>query len=118
LGREGRQANESLETLRYAGRGVTGLLLLLGVAACAPKVPPLAPDAKPAIPKIRVGDVDLHYVDRGRGVPVIFVHGTLGSLHTFAAQLEAFFRRFRPAMRKASSASRAPLRALRSLSSA
>lgn len=49
---------------------------LLAAAGCA--VPPssAAADAAP-LPAIRVGAVELHYDARGKGEPVVFVHGSL-----------------------------------------
>jgi pimeloyl-ACP methyl ester carboxylesterase len=45
------------------------LAVLSGSVAAQPK------DAPPALQKVTVGDgVELHYVERGRGVPVVFVH--------------------------------------------
>src|SRR5262245_1821401 len=41
--------------------------------------------------KVIVGDgVELHYVERGKGVPVLFVHGTLGDYSTWDGQLGSF----------------------------
>jgi pimeloyl-ACP methyl ester carboxylesterase len=45
----------------------------------------------PAMQKVVVSDgVELHYVERGKGVPVVFVHGTLGDYSTWDGQLGAF----------------------------
>jgi poly(3-hydroxybutyrate) depolymerase len=54
---------------------------------------------------IEVNGTKLHYVMRGSGEPVVFVHGSLGSYRTFQQQYEAlsssflvvaFSRRFHP----------------------
>jgi pimeloyl-ACP methyl ester carboxylesterase len=43
-----------------------------------------------------VGDgVELHYVERGKGVAVVFVHGTLGDYSTWAGQLGPFAETYR-----------------------
>jgi pimeloyl-ACP methyl ester carboxylesterase len=56
--------------------------------------------AQPAVfkPEIRTTDVNgttLHYFEHGEGKPLVFVHGTLGDLHAFGAQIEAFAKEFR-----------------------
>jgi pimeloyl-ACP methyl ester carboxylesterase len=50
----------------------------------------------PQLPKVAVGGgVELHYLQRGRGVPVVFVHGTLGDYATWAGQLGPFAEHYR-----------------------
>jgi pimeloyl-ACP methyl ester carboxylesterase len=39
--------------------------------------------------------VELHYVERGRGVAVIFVHGSLGDYSTWDAQLGPYAETYR-----------------------
>jgi pimeloyl-ACP methyl ester carboxylesterase len=39
--------------------------------------------------------VELHYVERGEGAPVVFVHGTLGDYATWDAQLGPFAKTYR-----------------------
>jgi len=55
--------------------------------------------------RVRVNDVELSYIEKGTGEPVVFVHGTLGSLAPFADLVErfgdtrravAYSRRFHP----------------------
>ena len=48
-----------------------------------------------AVKVVRAGDVELHYVERGNGVPVIFVHGSLDDYRTFEPQLEPLSHRYR-----------------------
>jgi pimeloyl-ACP methyl ester carboxylesterase len=46
--------------------------------------------------KVTVVDgVELHYVERGKGVAVVFVHGTLGDYSTWDAQLGPFAESYR-----------------------
>ncbi|MBI4547889.1 MAG: alpha/beta hydrolase [Ignavibacteriae bacterium] len=45
--------------------------------------------------KIRVNGVILNYIERGKGTPVVFVHGTLGDYRTWDGQLEAFSKNYR-----------------------
>jgi hypothetical protein len=44
-----------------------------------------------ALRKLPIGDgVALHYVELGKGDPIIFVHGTTGDYSVWMEQLEAF----------------------------
>jgi non-heme chloroperoxidase len=45
--------------------------------------------------KVRVNGVELQYVDRGSGDPVIFVHGGLADYRMWEAQLEPFAQHYR-----------------------
>ena len=47
------------------------------------------------MPKTRVNGVELHYEERGSGVPVVFAHGLLWSGRMFEAQVEALSSRYR-----------------------
>jgi pimeloyl-ACP methyl ester carboxylesterase len=50
----------------------------------------------PELQKVAVGDgVGLHYVERGKGVAVLFVHGTLGDYSTWDGQLGPFAETYR-----------------------
>lgn len=44
---------------------------------------------------VRAGDVELHYVEQGNGVPVVFVHGSVDDYRSFESQLEPLSRRYR-----------------------
>lgn len=44
---------------------------------------------------VRVNGVDLAYVERGRGAPVLFVHGSLGDYRLWGGQLAPFAERHR-----------------------
>jgi pimeloyl-ACP methyl ester carboxylesterase len=61
-------------------------------------VPSAAPtqDRPAALRKAIVrGGVQLHYLERGRGVPVVFVHGSLSDYSYWADQVNVFARRYR-----------------------
>lgn len=47
------------------------------------------------MPLVRVNGVELHYEERGTGVPLVFSHGLLWSGRMFAAQVEALSSRYR-----------------------
>ena len=44
--------------------------------------------------RLRVNGVDLHYLEIGKGVPVIFVHGGLDDYRMWDAQLEPFSQQY------------------------
>lgn len=47
---------------------------------------------------VQIADVNgtkLHYIACGQGEPVVLVHGTLGGLHTWSAQIDEFAAEFR-----------------------
>jgi pimeloyl-ACP methyl ester carboxylesterase len=68
-------------------------LLALGPFGGAARAQTTACDAK--IQALQINDTTLHYVECGKGEPLIFVHGALGDLHTFQAQVQPFAARFR-----------------------
>ena len=47
------------------------------------------------MPTATVNDIQLAYVEQGRGQPVVFVHGGLGDYRHFAGQMAAFAERHR-----------------------
>jgi pimeloyl-ACP methyl ester carboxylesterase len=54
-----------------------------------------APETTQRLKKVRVNGVELHYLERGRGVPVIFVHGGLDDYRMWEAQMEPFAQSYR-----------------------
>jgi non-heme chloroperoxidase len=66
---------------------IAALALLLLSSALAPAQDVLTP--------IRVNGVELHYLERGRGVPVVFVHGGLTDYREWGAQVEPFSQYYR-----------------------
>jgi pimeloyl-ACP methyl ester carboxylesterase len=69
------------------------------VIAVAALVSPLTAQSRADTPKLRsvsVGDgIELHYVERGKGAPVVFVHGSLSDYSYWSQQLEPFARGYR-----------------------
>ena len=45
--------------------------------------------------KVRVNGVELHYVERGRGEPLVLLHGGQGDYRSWAPQMDEFSRGFR-----------------------
>ena len=48
-----------------------------------------------SLKKVRVNGVELHYVDQGNGVPVVFIHGGLEDYRAWQGQVESFSTRYR-----------------------
>ena len=80
---------------------VVGLVAVGWVAATCSVPSPMFAQQKGASfsgvqPKeVRVNGVTLSYIERGEGIPVVLVHGTLGDYRTWEGQLEPFSKRFR-----------------------
>jgi pimeloyl-ACP methyl ester carboxylesterase len=71
--------------------GVVAILTALPVPFTAQ-----AKDDPPAPRKVTIGDgVELHYVERGKGVPILFVHGSLSDYSYWHDQLGPFARSYR-----------------------
>lgn len=51
--------------------------------------------AAPAPKTIEVNFTDLHYIDDGKGAPVVFVHGSMGDMRSFEAIRPAISREYR-----------------------
>ncbi|HEY0608611.1 MAG TPA: alpha/beta hydrolase, partial [Chitinophaga sp.] len=46
--------------------------------------------ADPEIKKILINGDSIHYIERGQGPPVVFVHGALGDYRVWQAQMDTF----------------------------
>src|SRR5687768_10443195 len=68
------------------------IAILLAVAVVGPGV---AAGQEQQVKKVHVNGVELHYVDRGQGEPVVFIHGGLVDYRMWDAQTEAFSRKYR-----------------------
>ena len=51
--------------------------------------------AAPEVKSIFINGDSIHYIDIGKGDPVVFVHGTLGDYRTWGLQLDTFARNHR-----------------------
>src|SRR2546428_6690293 len=56
---------------------------------------PAAAPTRLVLHVVRVRGTDLRFVERGTGIPVVFVHGSLGTLESWGPQIDAFATRFR-----------------------
>ena len=54
-----------------------------------------APDSTPEVKAVFINGDSLHYIDIGKGDPVIFVHGGLGDYRGFSAQRDTFSKNHR-----------------------
>ena len=45
--------------------------------------------------RVRVNRVELHYLERGKGIPVVFVHGGLDDYRMWEAQIDPFAQNYR-----------------------
>ena len=63
-------------------------------AAAPPAAGAVAPARLP-LRAARIRGTELRFVEKGAGIPVVFVHGSLGTLESWQPQLDAFATRFR-----------------------
>ncbi len=63
--------------------------------APAPATAAAAAPTRLVLHVVRVRGTDLRFVERGTGIPVVFVHGSLGTLESWGPQIDAFATRFR-----------------------
>jgi hypothetical protein len=67
------------------------LLVVPGLFASATPLAAAPTNEPPELPRVTVAEgVELHYVERGKGVAVIFIHGSLGDYSAWDGQLGAF----------------------------
>ena len=73
-----------------------GLLTAAFLVACTDTTHQETSSNDPSnLKKVRVNDTSLHYIDRGQGTPVVFVHGALGDYRTWDGQIETFSEEYR-----------------------
>lgn len=72
------------------------LAVLVPVALAAAALRAGEPEERPRLRKVAIGGgVELNYIERGQGVPVIFIHGTLGDYSVWESQLGPFAATYR-----------------------
>jgi non-heme chloroperoxidase len=75
------------------------LLLLLSLIACnssdTGKTAEFKSQPIPELKKVFINGDSLHYIDIGKGEPVVFVHGALSDYRTWRAQVDSFARKYR-----------------------
>ena len=69
--------------------------IFLAVVTTGALVTSFSCPASEPLQQVRVNGVELHYLDQGRGVPVVFVHGGLVDYRRWADQVEPFARHYR-----------------------
>jgi pimeloyl-ACP methyl ester carboxylesterase len=67
----------------------------LVVVAAGALVASFSCPASESLRQVRVNGVELHYLDQGSGIPVVFVHGGLVDYRRWADQIEPFARHYR-----------------------
>jgi len=53
------------------------------------------PPATPEVKAVQAGHVELHYVEQGQGVPIVFVHGSVDDYRSFEPQLAPLSQHYR-----------------------
>jgi pimeloyl-ACP methyl ester carboxylesterase len=80
------QAKQAKDTLQHPGPKYTS-------AGINSKPTVFIQDAQPI--KILVGGVELHYIEQGKGEPLILLHGGQGDYRSWPRQVEAFASKYR-----------------------
>jgi pimeloyl-ACP methyl ester carboxylesterase len=86
----GKELQESF--MRQTLRAIPLTLLLFAVPEFSLPQPAEPPEPK----KVSVADgVELHYIEQGKGIPVVFVHGTIGDYGVWHDYLRSFAQHYR-----------------------
>lgn len=81
------------ERARYTFLVFSTVVLL---AACSSQTQQnVSPDDRYDLKSVNVNDTELHYIERGKGKPVVFVHGRFGDYRTWNGQIDAFSEKYR-----------------------
>jgi non-heme chloroperoxidase len=49
----------------------------------------------PEVKSVLINGDDIHYIDKGEGIPVVFVHGALSDYRTWRGQVDSFAKKYR-----------------------
>jgi non-heme chloroperoxidase len=79
--------------LRYVFVGLLAMIFFVGCSTLMQQG--TISEDRLELKSIRVNDTTLHYVERGQGTPVVFVHGAVGDYRTWDGQIEAFSEKYR-----------------------
>jgi pimeloyl-ACP methyl ester carboxylesterase len=75
---------------------VNRIVLLIILGACLPlMLQPMGAIGQPSVKSIKANGVELHYVEKGSGVAVIFVHGGLDDYRAWDEQVGPFSEHYR-----------------------
>lgn len=71
-----------------------GTLLIIGLFAYKTQEPTVQPQTNPVVTdtvqSVYVNGEKLHYIEKGSGEPIIFIHGTVGDYRAWIPRVEAF----------------------------
>ena len=87
--------HQRIQTTQGSGRGRVAMPIVFAFLLASAIVPGLAAGQEQPLKTIHVNGVELHYVDRGHGEPVIFIHGGLADYRMWEAQTAAFAQHYR-----------------------
>ncbi|MDH5738489.1 MAG: alpha/beta hydrolase, partial [Gammaproteobacteria bacterium] len=96
LGRDNRARHmTNLQRLgkRFFIKALMTIALLLGSGAMITSQPALASSS--SFSQVNIGDASLHYLDKGKGEPVILVHGNTGSVHDWVDTVNILSKDYR-----------------------
>jgi non-heme chloroperoxidase len=79
----------------FATCSVTLVVACLGLVAGTGFARAARAASAPQLKVVRLGNVELHYVEQGKGVPVVFVHGSVDDYRAFEPQLEPLSQKYR-----------------------
>ena len=95
-------AIKSIKVLNRHVEILSIILLLLSTSSCVIRKKDHALIAAAPVPsqntlptKVIVGDVELHYIEQGKGEPLILLHGGQGDYRAWPRQIEALASRYR-----------------------
>lgn len=70
-------------------------LLLWSCSSTTPTATQIESKNAPEVKSLTINEHNFHYIDLGKGEPVVFVHGSLGDYRTWSAQIDTFAKHYR-----------------------